>query len=155
MSELLIGILSLTGIVISLFLLKYILSTLKKMKSMQAIQQAQQAQAEQQLEDTRLSATQSIKVIAQCMLDEQIELSEGCIRIKVLLDHVAPEFHKDPYFKIFTQVYEATQHMPTHEARKEADKKLIMKLDLERLTLEDEHKEAILSASRQLLSRLT
>ena len=155
MSELLIGILSLTGIVISLFLLKYILSTLKKMKSMQAIQQTQETQAEQQFEDTRLSATQSIKVIAQCMLDEQIELSEGCIRIKVLLDHVAPEFHDDPYFKVFAQVYEATRHMPTHEARKQADKKLIMRLDLERMTLEEDNEEAILSASRQLLSRLT
>lgn len=154
MSELLIGTLTLAGLIISLFLLKYIFSTLKKMKSLEVIQQAQQTQADKKLVDTRLSATQSIKVIAQCMLDEQIELSEGCIRIKVLLDHVAPEFHDDPYFKIFAQIYDATRHMPTHEARKEADKKLIMRLDLERMTLEQDNEEAILSASRQLLSRL-
>jgi exopolyphosphatase/pppGpp-phosphohydrolase len=155
MSELVAGILSLAGIIISLFLLNYILRTSKKMKSLNAQEKQLTEQIDKVHEDTRLNATQSIKIIAQCMLDEQMELSEGCIRIKVLLDHVAPEFHEDPYFKIFSQVYDATQHMPTHEARKAADKKLIMKLDLERLNLEDEHKEAILSASRQLLSRLT
>lgn len=155
MSELVIGLLSAVGIIVSLLLLRYILKTLKKMKALNEQEQVLTKQIHQAQEDMRLSASQSIKVLAQCMIDEQVELSEGCIRIKVLLDHIAPEFHDDPYFKIFAQIYDATRHMPTHEARKATDKKTIMKLDLERLKLEAEHKEEILSASRQLLSRLT
>jgi hypothetical protein len=154
MSELLAGLLSVTGIIVSIFLLKYIVSTSKKMKSLNEQEKKLTAQIDKAHEERRLNATQSIKIIAQCMLDEQMELSEGCIRIKVLLDHVAPEFHQDPYFKVFSIIYDATRHMPTHEARKAAEKKLIMKLDLERLTLEADHKDEIVSATRMLLSRL-
>jgi len=155
MSELFIGLLSVAGIIVSLLLLRYILKTLKKMKTLNEQEQVLTKQIHQAHEDMRLNATQSIKVIAQCMMDDQVELSEGCIRIKVLLDHVAPEFHKDPYFSIFAKMYDSTRHMPTHEARKAADKKTIMKLDLERMKLEAQHKDEILSATRQLLSRLT
>lgn len=125
------------------------------MKALNEQEQVLTTQINKANEDMRLNATQSIKVIAQCMLDEQVELSEGCIRIKVLLDHVAPELHEDPYFKIFALVYDATRHMPTHEARKETDRKTIMKLDLERMKMEAKHKDEIMSATRQLLSRLT
>ncbi len=155
MSDLIIGFFILAGFVVAILLLRYILSTLKKLKHLELAQTQAVLKHEQALDDARLNASDSIKVLAQCMLDEQIELSEGCIRIKVLLDHVAPEFHEDPYFRIFSKIYASTRHMPTHQARKDTDKKIVMKYDLERLALEDEHKEEILAASRQLLSRLT
>lgn len=92
----------------------------------------------------------SIKLIALAMIEEQVETSEGCIRIKVLLDHVAPELHDQSPFDIFSVMYNATEHMPTHDARKKADKALIRKLDIERLSLEDTHKDAIMEASRAI-----
>ncbi|WP_156506094.1 DUF2489 domain-containing protein, partial [Oleiphilus sp. HI0117] len=92
-----------------------------------------------------------IKVIAQCMLDEQVELSEGCIRIKVLLDHLAPNLHEDERFSVFIKMYDALEHMPTHEARKQTDKRVIFKLDQERFKLEEDNQHAILSASKALL----
>ena len=85
------------------------------------------------------------------MLDEQVELSEGCIRLKVLLDHVAPNLHEDARFSIFNTMYESLKHMPTHEARKQTDKKTIFKLDQERFKLEEDNQETIKTASKEIL----
>lgn len=155
MSDTLLWIFIGLGLILAVGLLIFCIRSWQRLKHLKEQARNTPSPSASKPKEIQLKAVESIKIIAQCMLDEQMELSEGCIRIKVLLDHVAPEFHDDPYFKVFAQIYDATRHMPTHEARKEADKKLIMRLDLERMTLEEDNKEAILSASRQLLSRLT
>ena len=135
---------------IAIFLLIYSVKMWQKINQLkQANTQIQESQ-DKVSQTTQLKAIESIKHIAQFMAEEQVELSEGCIRIKILLDHVAPELHEHPTFGIFNKMYLATEHMPTHEARKEADNKLIRKLDMERLKLEAENKEAIVTASKQL-----
>ncbi len=96
-------------------------------------------------------AIESIQVLARAMLAGQVELSEGCIRVKVLLDSVAPELHDDERFSIFNHLYSQTQHMPTHQARKEVDKRFLFKLDKQRWQLENDHKVEILTASKALL----
>jgi uncharacterized membrane protein (DUF106 family) len=138
---------------IAIFLLIFNLKSWKKIKELKAMNTDIENQQVKSLNESHLRAHESIKVIAQCIIDEQVELSEGSIRIKVLLDHVAPELHDDPTFSIFSEMYAATEHMPTHEARKQSDKKLIRKLDKERFKLEDDNKEAILQASKELLQR--
>ncbi len=138
---------------IAIFLLMYNLKSWKKLKSLNSEKVEIETQQTQNLNDSHLKAHESIKVIAQCMIEEQVELSEGSIRIKVLLDHVAPHLHDHPTFSIFSKMYTATEHMPTHEARKHADKKLIRKLDKERFKLEDDHKEEILKATKELLQK--
>lgn len=94
---------------------------------------------------------ESVRVLVRCMLEEQMELSEGCIRIKVLLDTLAPGLLEDTRFQIFQYMYERTEHMPTHEARQQTDKRFIRRLDLQRFKLEREHREAIHQAARELL----
>ncbi|UZE95903.1 DUF2489 domain-containing protein [Alkalimarinus alittae] len=115
-------------------------------KAAEAEKQSQEKIKQQKRED----AIESIKIIALCMIEEQVETSEGCIRIKVLLDHVAPELHDQAPFSIFSVMYDATEHMPTHGARKSADKALIRKLDIERFELERVHKDAIIEASKAI-----
>jgi len=137
---------------IAIFLLIFNLQAWKKIKALKHSNHELENKQTQALNDSQLKAHESIRVIAQCMIDEQVDLSEGSIRIKVLLDHVAPELHEHPTFSIFSKIYAATEHMPTHEARKQADKKLIRKLDKERVKLEADNKEEILTASKELLS---
>ncbi len=115
-----------------------------------------QAQSDQAARDQRWSRqhehlVESVRVLARCMLDDQMELSEGCIRVKVLLDTLAPELIQEPRFQIFAQMYESMAHMPTHAARLQTDKRFVRKLDLRRYQLEREHREAILQAARDLL----
>lgn len=135
-----IGLLA-VGALISLIVKKW-----RIIKSAEAEKQAQEKIKQQKREEL----IESIKIIAICMLEEQVETSEGCIRIKVLLDHVAPELHDKAPFSIFSTMYDATEHMPTHGARKSADKALIRKLDAERFELEKTHKPAILEASKAI-----
>ncbi|WP_020405513.1 DUF2489 domain-containing protein [Hahella ganghwensis] len=99
----------------------------------------------------RNHAVESIQVIARAMLAGQCELSEGCIRVKVLLDSVAPELHDDERFRVFNHLYSLIEHMPTHDARKTVDKRFLFKLDKQRWQLENDHKVEILTASKALL----
>lgn len=136
----------LLGAVISLLLVRFIL---KKWRIIKAADAAGLAYEKSQREK-RQEIIDSIKIIAKCMSEGQVELSEGCIRIKVLLDHVDPTLHEQAPFSIFSTMYKATEHMPTHEARKKTDKKFIHKLDQQRFKLERDNKEAILSASEAI-----
>tara|TARA_R110001599_G_scaffold316058_1_gene525117 strand:- start:167 stop:640 length:474 start_codon:yes stop_codon:yes gene_type:complete len=138
---------------VAVFLLFYILKLWKKVKELEAIKTDMENKQRKSFNDFKLEAGESIKIIAQSMIDEQVDLSEGSIRIKVLLDHIAPELHEDLAFSIFSKMYTATEHMPTHEARKQADKQLITKLDKERFKLEEENKTDILNAAKALLQK--
>ncbi|RMF14836.1 MAG: DUF2489 domain-containing protein [Gammaproteobacteria bacterium] len=102
-----------------------------------------------------LDARESIQVIAQCMLTGQVELSEGCLRIKVLLDHLSPDWAQDERLVIFETVYEQLKDFPTHSARKAQTKQETFRQDKQRWKIEDDNKEALLSAARVLMAELS
>ncbi|WP_241971819.1 DUF2489 domain-containing protein [Aliidiomarina taiwanensis] len=83
---------------------------------------------------------ESIATIALAMQQGQCELSEGCIRLAVLLDNV-PNAEQQGFAKRFPAIhsmFEKIKHMPTHDARKTYPKKEIRKMDREREKLEVE-----------------
>ena len=139
----------LVGLVVIAGLCWFILSKYRELKAFKA----QRAQQEAQQKEQRDYLVDSIKVIATTMLEDQVELSEGCIRIKVLMDHLDASLHEDEAFKIFEQMYRDTEHMPTHQARKNTDKNFIHKLDQQRFALEKQHRESIRKASLALLEK--
>lgn len=96
----------------------------------------------------------SLNVLGKSILDDQIELSEACIRIKVLLDNSRPGWHAEPELEVFSRMYDGMAHMPTHQARQETDKRFIHKLDQQRFRLEREHRDGIRAAAQALLRRL-
>ena len=98
----------------------------------------------------RANMIESIHLIAMAIEQDQVEHSEGCIRIKGLLDHVKPELLQQPDFEVFQIMYEKTEHMPTHEARRQADRRLIRKLDKERFALEDKYREQVQAAAKAI-----
>jgi hypothetical protein len=136
------------GVVLCVVLFRHIAKTLKIIKATELAKAQHQAASDARREN----AVMSIKVLAQSMLDGQVELSEGCIRVKILLDHVAPLLHQDAAFSVFSTLYDALQHMPTHEARKQSDKQLVAQLDQERFKLEADYRTRILEASKALLN---
>lgn len=97
--------------------------------------------------ERRDSMIESIRILAMTLEQEQVEPSEGCIRIKGLLDHVEPELLRHSPYDVFQALYEKTEHMPTHEARQQTDPKRIRRLDEERFALEAEYAEAIREAA--------
>jgi len=98
---------------------------------------------------------ESIITIAKAMQQEQCPLSEGCLRIVVLLDH-RPESVEYDYAKDYPamhEMYDKIKHMPTHENRKKFPKKKIRGMDKEREGYEVSMKETIQADVERLLNR--
>ena len=86
---------------------------------------------------------ESIDVIARAMVDKQCELTEGCIRLKQLLDHVEADLLMRDEYKVIALIYSETEYMPIKEQWKQLDKKAKQKFTQHRLTLEAKHSEEI------------
>src|SRR5690554_6682769 len=100
---------------------------------------------------------ESIATIALAMQQKQCDLSEGALRIAVLLDHLAlpqnvqGERTFEQRYPAIHDMYERIKHMPTHEARKQYPRKEIRKMDAEREGYEVELEDAIQADVAQLL----
>lgn len=92
----------------------------------------------------------SVRVIVNAMDEGQCEYTEGCIRLKMLLDQIAPELLQQNEYSIIETMYKETEHMPIKEDWKQLDKKVKAKLTNERFALEGEHKDAIAAAVKAL-----
>ncbi|OLU23150.1 hypothetical protein BVH03_23280 [Pseudomonas sp. PA15(2017)] len=55
-----------------------------------------------------------LRVLASSLLDGQLPLIEGAIRIKVLLDNYDSALSLMPQAQVFQRLYDATAHVPTH-----------------------------------------
>jgi Protein of unknown function (DUF2489) len=97
--------------------------------------------------------TQSIVLIAKAMREEQCELSEGALRIWVLFDHLqlANKPNAVQSYPGLFKMYDVVKDMPTHQARKERDKKEIRHLDHLREQAEIDLKAEIMADLEKLL----
>ncbi|WP_445766206.1 DUF2489 domain-containing protein [Rheinheimera sp.] len=118
--------------------------------------QQDELQYQQKLADKRRYLTDSIILICRAMLEQQCELSEGALRVWVLLDHLQPDRQPDPVLSYpgLHQMYQVVKDMPTHEARKQQTKQQLFQQDKIRLNAEQDLKQAILADSKALLDRL-
>lgn len=98
-----------------------------------------QLRRQRQLRDSAIAKRnenlyQSIETIALAMQQEQCPLSEGSLRVTVLLDHLALPAGQDfpDQYPAIHEMYERIKHMPTHEARKKYPRKEIRVMDDER-----------------------
>ena len=115
----------------------------------------QSKQAKQQLAEKKQYLRDSIVLICKAMREEQCELSEGALRVWVLLDHLVPEHEPDPVITYpgIHQMYQVVKDMPTHQARKAQDKALTRQQDKVRLKAEQDLKDVIQADVAALLQR--
>ena len=119
-------------------------------------QQSQMAakQQQQQLQN-QLYVEQSIYTICKAVDAGQCELSEGALRVWVLLNRL-PEQQQGPlvtdYPGIF-QMYNIVKDMPTHQARKQQSKQETEAQDKQRLQAEQTLSAQILADTSKLLQR--
>jgi len=103
---------------------------------------------QQEQKNKRLNyLTDSIAYIAKAMKEEQCDLSEGVLRIWVLLDHYNSE-QQEPkdypnLYPGFAALYDVIKDMPTHEARKKQGKQERFKMDVQRWDAEKDNGEQI------------
>jgi hypothetical protein len=98
---------------------------------------------------------QSIYTICKAVDAGQCELSEGALRVWVLLNRL-PEQQQGPltddYPGIF-QMYQVVKEMPTHEVRKQQDKQVTAVQDKKRVQAEKNLAPQILADTTKLLQR--
>ncbi|OEY66501.1 DUF2489 domain-containing protein [Marinobacter sp. X15-166B] len=94
-------------------------------------------------EQRRASMIESVRIIAMAIEQDQVEYSEACIRIKGLLDHLEPSLMEREPYRVFLEVSDLLQHMPTHKARQQTNPRFVRKMDKERFEIEGRHADAI------------
>ena len=117
----------------------YLLLALQKQKK--ALQQARRNRINRSKE--------SIEIIAIAMLNDDCNLSEGVLRLKMLLEPVGMSIKNHV---TMLQLYEVVETMPTHEARKALKKNERMRLDLQRESAEVALEKNIKLELHQLLA---
>lgn len=94
----------------------------------------------------------SINLIAKAMVQGQCNLSEGAIRLTVLLNELrlSQPINFDAEYPNLHALYQVVKDMPTHEVRKERSKKEIRQLDAEREKHEQRLEASIIEEMKQL-----
>ena len=83
---------------------------------------------------------ESIDIIARAMQSGECNLSEGVIRLTMLLRPFGKNLSTYP---AMANLYEVVRDMPTHDARKLLDKRARMRLDLDRESAEVQFEQDI------------
>ncbi len=99
----------------------------------------------------RDNCLENLEMVASALLQEQVDVTEGCWRCKVLLEILEPSLLERDAFRPFGEVHARTRHLHTHEARRALSPKERFKEDKERLAVEEEMREAVLEAARAAL----
>nr|WP_067291546.1 DUF2489 domain-containing protein [Marinobacterium profundum] len=139
------------GLVIIVALSWYIVTHLRALKEQRQQREAFQIQAETKAREQRQYLIDSIRVIARAMSeDEKMTLTEGSIRLKVLLDNLMPELHQNPDFEIISTHYEATRHIPFLKGWKSLERSQQRRFRQEMDVLEQQHRDGLLRAAAKL-----
>lgn len=139
------------GLVIIVALSWYIVVHVRALRQQKRKRAELQRQAEKKAREQRQYLIDSIRVIARAMSeDEKMTLTEGCIRLKVLLDNLMPELHRNPDFTIISAHYEATRHIPYLKEWKSLERSQQRRYRHEMDRLEQENREALLLAATKL-----
>lgn len=105
------------------------------------------------LAETEADLANSLSVIADSLLTRELNISEGAIRLKVLLDHwYSPGSGQNDYPAIY-RLFLSTANMPRGEQRDRYPKREIRRLDREREMLEVSARDDILREAAHLQER--
>ncbi len=109
------------GIIVGLSVVAvHLWSKVFRQQAAQAMQQQLAVEAEQKKLE---HIFESLNVIAVSVLEKQCPISEGCIRMSVLLDQLPLSCEMKHRFRPLFEVHQQLAHIPTHSRWKALDKK--------------------------------
>ena len=111
----------------------------------------QQAKLQQE-RNARLAG--DIRILAQGLLEGQLPPIEGAIRIKVLLDNYSGARPSDLDASVFETLYDATAHIPTHQAWKDLPLAQRQQHERQMEELEQQYHDELHRAAQSLKSGL-
>lgn len=124
-----------------------------KLRELERKRQQQREALQEQGRQQRERVNKSIQIIAQGIVDEQLSLTEGAIRIKVLLDGLSADEQARQAFAAFYQLAAATDHIPILEAWKALSTKQKLHFDSQRQQLEADHREFVMDAAQRIIGQ--
>ncbi|MGM0913630.1 MAG: DUF2489 domain-containing protein [Pseudomonadota bacterium] len=110
------------------------------------------ASQQEELKRAHDNCLENLEMVASALLQEQVDITEGAWRCKVLLEILDSRLLERESFRPFGEVHELTRHLHTHEARQALSPKERFKEDKERFAVEEEHRHAVLEAARAALA---
>ncbi len=153
MSETTTYLLIATGLILIAGLSTYIWKQLKFQRTHQLRLDDIEQQAREKTQQRRDYLIESIRLISHAMEhDDKLTLTEGAIRLKVLVEHLAPHLLTQEPYAILVLMFEQTQHIPLKEKFKALDRKAQRKYLAEMHRLEQQHQVALIDTARQLHS---
>lgn len=138
------------GLLIIVALASYATILIIRVRQQHQLQLIQRQQAKQAAEKKALELEADIRYIAQAILDERCELSEGVMRIGKLLQLLSlSDALLDTCPKLL-QHFSVIEHHPIKDKRHQLAKQQRMRFDLERIRSETALESEILQEARQL-----
>ncbi|OWV29599.1 DUF2489 domain-containing protein [Halomonas campaniensis] len=122
----------------------YAWSLRKEVSRREAYRRDEDARAQQ-------NSLENLDYVASALVQEQVEITEGAWRCKVLLEIIDPSLTERTEFQAFAEHYSRTQHLKTHSARQQLTARERMQEDKERLMAENDMREPVLEAARAVL----
>lgn len=118
-----------------------------RLEKQQKLQQQEYEKQKVEAEQKRLDYIhESLNVIARAVLDGQCPVTEGCIRMAVLLDNLPLDCDSKHRFSVIFEVYNVTRHIPTHDNWKSLSRKEQRRFEQEMFALEKQHLDAVQEA---------
>ncbi|TVP51383.1 MAG: DUF2489 domain-containing protein [Halomonas sp.] len=122
----------------------YAFSLRKEVSRRDAFRVEEDARAQQ-------NSLENLDYVASALVQEQVDITEGAWRCKVLLEIVDPSLVEKPEFQAFSEHYNRTRHLKTHSARHQLTPRERMQEDKERLMAEEDMRKAVLEAAKAVL----
>jgi hypothetical protein len=130
--------------------LGFIFNQLKKQKELSLLKEKEYQEALKKREESIL---ESLRLLSRAIINEQCEISEGCIRI-TKLKVIIPKLEENKDLKIFNQMYTEIERFPILETRNALSSKEKFNQDKERFRIEDIYKDQIIKACSSLLEAI-
>ena len=97
-------------------------------------------------------ATRGVRLLAGAMIQKDLTLTEGCMRIAYLLRQIDEAAQDKKEYSVFFQLASATAHIPVLEAWQDLSKQQKSAYSKERQHIEQAFEEFVLEATQDLLA---
>lgn len=128
----------------------YVWALVRQQRRIKKLTEAQ----EQERLAQRQRVNNSIQHLARGLVAEQLTLTEGAIRISVLLESLSVEDAIKQEYKAFYLLAEKTAHIPILENWKKLPTKDKLKFDQQRQQLEQEFGDFVIDAAERIQTRV-
>lgn len=123
---------------------------INKVKLQKKMNDLRDQEIEQLRREREQSIKESIEILARAVINEQCEISEGCIRIKKLSEII--DFNISSELYVINKMYEEIKHFPILEERNTLSKQEKFNQDKKRFSIEDKYSAEIKMACKRILN---